>query len=91
MAGATVWRGLAGFRSSGARSNGEVPGHGDRAPLAIELLDAPDRIDAFLSVVRELAPGSFVTREQVEMAHFGAAPVPGLDDPGDPRLDDAAT
>ncbi len=67
MAGATVWRGLAGFGSSGRVRTARFPDAATGLPLAIELLDAPDRIDAFLSVVRELAPGSLVTREQVEM------------------------
>jgi hypothetical protein len=50
--------------------------------LAVELLDAPDRIEAFLPVVRELAPGSLVTREEVRMTRFGVPSTRGLDDPG---------
>jgi uncharacterized protein len=83
MAGATVWRGLEGFGASGHIRTARFPDSMTGLPVVIELLDAPDRIDAFLSVVRELAPGSLVTREQVEMTRFGAAaPPPGLDDPG---------
>jgi PII-like signaling protein len=82
MAGATVWRGLEGFGSSGRVRTARFPDAATGLPLAVELLDAPERIEAFLSVVRELAPGSLVTREQVEMTRFGAAPAAGLDDPG---------
>ena len=82
MAGATVWRGLEGFGSSGHIRTARFPDAATGLPLAVELLDAPERIEAFLPVVRELAPGSLVTREQVQMTRFGAAPAPGLDDPG---------
>jgi uncharacterized protein len=82
MAGATVWRGLEGFGLSGRVRTARFPDAATGLPLAVELLDAPERIEAFLSVVRELAPGSLVTRERVEMTRFGAAPMRGLDDPG---------
>ena len=82
MAGATVWRGVEGFGSSGHIRTARFPDAATGLPLAVELLDAPDRIEAFLPVVRELAPGSLVTREQVQLTRFGDAPAPGLDDPG---------
>jgi hypothetical protein len=81
MAGATVWRGLEGFGSSGRVRTARFPDAATGLPLAVELLDAPERIEAFLAVVRELAPGSLVTRERVEMTRFGAVPDCGLDDP----------
>jgi uncharacterized protein len=82
MAGATVWRGIEGFGASGHFRTARFPDAATGLPLALELIDVPERIDAFLSVVREVAPRSFVTREQVEMTRFGATPAPGLDDPG---------
>jgi|HubBroStandDraft_1064217.scaffolds.fasta_scaffold134734_3 PII-like signaling protein len=82
MAGATVWRGLEGFGSSGHVRTARFPDAATGLPLAVELVDAPERIEAFLAVVQELAPGSFVTREEVQMSRFGAAPARGLDDEG---------
>lgn len=82
MAGATIWRGIEGFGSSGHVRASRFPDAATGLPLVVELLDSPGRIESFLSVVRELAPGSLVTREQVEMIRFAAAPNTGLDDPG---------
>lgn len=82
MAGATVWRGLEGFGSAGRVRTARFPDAVTGLPLAVEILDAPERIEAFLSVVQGLAPGSFVTREEVQMTRFRPASAPGLDDPG---------
>ena len=82
MAGATVWRGIEGFGSSGHIRTARFPDAATGLPLAVELLDAPERIEAFLAVVHDLAPGSLVTREQVEMTRFAGGPTPSLDDPG---------
>jgi uncharacterized protein len=82
MAGATVWRGIEGFGASGNVRTARFPDAITGLPLAVELFDTPERIEAFLAVVGELAPGSFVTREQVEVTRFSAPSSPGLDDPG---------
>lgn len=82
LAGATVWRGIEGFGASGRLRTARFPDAATGLPLALELIDAPERIEAFLSVVLELAPGCFVTREQVQMTRFGGSPARGLDDPG---------
>lgn len=82
MAGATVWRGIEGFGSSGHIRTTRFPDAATGMPLAVELLDGPDRIEAFLRVVRELAPGSLVTREEIRMTRFGVPCPRGLDDPG---------
>jgi uncharacterized protein len=82
MAGATVWRGIEGFGASGHLRTARFPDAATGLPLALELIDVPERIEAFLSVVHELAPGSFVTREEIQMTRFGGGLSPGLDDPG---------
>lgn len=81
MAGATVWRGLEGFGAGGHIRTSRFPDATAGLPLAVELIDTPERIEEFLAVVRELAPRSFVTREQVEVTRLAPAPAPGLDDP----------
>jgi PII-like signaling protein len=35
----------------------------------VEFIDNAERINQFLAVVHEFAPGSFVTREQVHVVH----------------------
>jgi PII-like signaling protein len=82
MAGATVWRAVEGFGSTGRVRTGRFPDAATGLPLAVELLDAPERIEAFLDVVSELAPGSLVTREQVALTRFSTGRSPSLDDPG---------
>jgi PII-like signaling protein len=80
MAGATVWRGLEGFGASGHVRTARFPDAATGLPLAVELIDVPERIEAFLDVVRQLAPDSLVTREQVEMTRFGEGSGPRPDD-----------
>jgi uncharacterized protein len=81
MAGATVWRGIEGFGTSGHLRTSRFPDAATGLPLVVELFDVPDRIDAFLSVVRKMAPTSLVTREQIQIIRPGAGSPPGLDDP----------
>lgn len=82
MAGATVWRGIEGFGASGRLRTARFPDAITGLPMAVELIDASERVDAFLPTIRELAPGSFVTREEVTTVRFGREPSPALDDPG---------
>lgn len=70
MAGATVWRGIEGFGPSGRIRTQRFPDALDGLPVAVELLDTPERIEAFLPFVRDLAPGCLVTREDVRLARF---------------------
>jgi uncharacterized protein len=81
VAGATVWRGIEGFGSSGRVRTARFPDAMTGLPLALELIDTAEQIEAFMPVIAELAPGSVVTREQVEMTRFGPRPEFGLDDP----------
>lgn len=86
LAGATVWRGIEGFGASGHFRTAHSPDAVIGLPLALEVIDRPERIEAFLSVVSELAPHSFVTRERVAMSRLGPpASAKPLDDPGPDR------
>ncbi|MGP0028966.1 MAG: DUF190 domain-containing protein [Acidimicrobiales bacterium] len=84
MAGATVWRGIEGLGPSGTVRTARFPDAVVGLPLALEVIDLPERIEAFLEVVRQLAPRSLVTRERVDMTRLGTAAVRPLDDPGPP-------
>lgn len=70
MAGATVWRGVEGFGPSGRIRTARFPDAGTGLPVAVELVDTDDRIEAFLPVVHEVAPGSFVTRDEVRTIRY---------------------
>ena len=81
MAGATVWRGIEGFGVSGRVRAGRFPDALRQPPIAVEVLDAPERVEAFLGVVRELAPHCFVIWEPVLVAHSSSSAGSTLDDP----------
>ncbi len=86
LAGATVWRGVEGFGSSGRVRTSRFPDMATGLPLALEVIDLPERIEAFLTVVRAHAPGSLVTSETVHMRRF----TPTSDNPAsdNPTSDD---
>jgi PII-like signaling protein len=69
MAGATVWRGVEGFGRSGHLRTVRFPDVSRGLPLAVEIVDLTERVDAFVPIVADLAPGSLVTREEVSLAH----------------------
>lgn len=88
MAGATVWKGVEGFGSSGHIRTNRFADLVTGMPVALEVIDLPERIEAFLPTVRELAPGSLVTKEQVHMTRITPTAAHALDDPtpkGGPR------
>ena len=65
--GATVWRAIEGFGQSGRVRTSRFPDANTGLPLIVELIDSPERIESFLVTLRELAPGSLVTKEQVQL------------------------
>lgn len=80
IAGATVWRGIEGFGASGHLRTARFPDANLGLPLALEVIDLPERIEAFLPTILELAPHSFVTKEQILVRRFGEAIEPNLDE-----------
>lgn len=81
MAGATLWRGIEGFGASGRVRTARFPDANTALPLVLELIDLPERIEAFLPVLTQMAPGSLITTEQVQMSRSDARWAPSLDDP----------
>lgn len=79
IAGATLWRGIEGFGATGHLRGTRFPDVDLGLPLVLEVVDAPEGIEEFLSAVHELAPGSFVTCEDVTVVR-GATGVLPLDD-----------
>jgi uncharacterized protein len=81
LAGATLWRGTEGFGRSGHVRTDWFPDGGIGLPLALEIIDEAERIEAFLPTIQRLAPHSFVTREVVETQRFSSVSRGPLDDP----------
>jgi uncharacterized protein len=82
LAGATLWRGTEGFGRSGHFRTDRFPDASIGLPLALEIIDDAERIEAFLPTIQRLAPHSFVTREEVETKRFESVSRAPLDDPG---------
>lgn len=81
LLGATVWRGIEGFGRSGTLRTTRLPDVDRGLPLVVEIIDRPDRVTAFLSVVAELAPTAVATVEPVAIGRRLDDRPPLLDDP----------
>jgi PII-like signaling protein len=71
ISGATLWRGVEGFGSSGKVRTDRFPDSITGLPLALEFIDSPEQMEAFLPALVELAPGSLITRESVRICRQG--------------------
>ena len=74
LAGATVLRGPMGFGQSHAIHTAKILDLAARLPLVIEIVDAEDKIRAFLAALNGMRDIGLVTTERVEVVHYGAAP-----------------
>ncbi len=61
LAGASVFRGIEGYGASRQVHENRVLSWSGDLPVAIVIVDAPERIDAFLPVVQNLVTGGLVT------------------------------
>ncbi|MHB1487231.1 MAG: DUF190 domain-containing protein [Acidimicrobiales bacterium] len=68
LAGATVFHGQEGFGSSGEVHSPHLLS--DNAPLAVILIDQPDRIERFLGDVNKLLTDTLLTLEDVAVVEF---------------------
>jgi uncharacterized protein len=67
-AGASVFRGLEGFGSSGVVHTVNLGDLVEKLPMVIEWIDAPERIERLLDEVERLVPRALVTIEDTEVA-----------------------
>ena len=78
LAGATVLRGPMGFGHSSRLHTAKVLRLSEDLPIVIEMVDSPERIDAFLSVLEPMMGSGLVTVEKVQVIQYGAGS-PGTD------------
>ncbi|HEU4959416.1 MAG TPA: DUF190 domain-containing protein [Sphingomonas sp.] len=69
LAGATVLRGPMGFGASSAIHNANIIDLSANLPLVIEIVDAEDKLRAFLSGLGELKDVGLITLEKVDVLH----------------------
>lgn len=77
LAGATVLRGPMGFGAKSRLHTAKILRLSEDLPIVIEIVDAREKIDAFLPLVDEMLTDGLVTLERVEVLQYRAARPPG--------------
>jgi PII-like signaling protein len=72
LAGATVLRGPMGYGQSAVLHTAKILDLSAKLPLVIEIVDAEDKLRAFLAELEGLDDLGLVTLEKVEVVHYGA-------------------
>ena len=73
LAGATVLRGPMGYGLHAKIHTAKILDLSAKLPLVIEIVDAEDKIRAFLDRLSSLRDLGLVTLEKVEVVHYGSA------------------
>ncbi len=71
LAGATVLRGPMGYGHSSRLHTTKILSLSEDLPLVIEIVDAPDKIDAFLPVLDGMIGSGLVTLEKIQVLRYG--------------------
>jgi PII-like signaling protein len=70
MAGATVLRGLMGFGATSRLHTVKVLRISEDLPLVVEIVDRPERIDAFLPELEAMVPDGLITVEKIRVIAY---------------------
>jgi uncharacterized protein len=70
LAGATVLRGPLGFGRSSHMHTAKILRLSTDLPMVIEIVDAQEKIDAFLPHLEQMMSGGLVTLERVQVIHY---------------------
>ena len=71
LAGATVLRGHVGFGHSARIHTTKILRLSQDLPIVVEIVDAPEKIDAFLNVLDGMMASGLVTTERVQVRQYG--------------------
>ena len=71
LAGATVLRGPMGFGRSSRLHTAKILRLSEDLPIVIEIVDAEDKIRAFLEVLESVMRSGLVTLERVQVIRYG--------------------
>ncbi len=72
LAGATVLRGLEGFGAHSRIHSAKILRLSEDLPVVIEIVDRPERIEAFLPVLDEMVDEGMMTLEKVHIIAYRA-------------------
>lgn len=70
MAGATVLRGLMGFGATSRLHTVKVLRLSEDLPMVVEIVDGPERIEAFLPELERMVPEGLITIEKVRVIAY---------------------
>lgn len=70
LAGATVLRGPMGFGASSHLHTAKILQLSMDLPILIEIVDSPEKIDAFLPMVDEMMDGGLITLENIKVLRY---------------------
>jgi PII-like signaling protein len=73
LSGATVLRGALGYGHSSRLHTTKILQLSQDLPLILEIIDAQDKIDAFLPVLDQMMSSGLVTIEKVQVLQYGTA------------------
>lgn len=76
LAGATAWRGFMGFGAHSRVHTTSVLRLSEDLPVIIEIVDAAEKIAAFVPVLDEMVSEGLVTIERAEVLLYRAPPLP---------------
>lgn len=71
LAGATLLRGPLGFGRSSRLHTNKILRLSEDLPIVIEIVDAQDRIDAFLPELEHLMGSGLLTLEKIQVLRYG--------------------
>jgi len=74
LAGATVLRGPMGFGPSSRIHTAKILRLSEDLPFVIEIVDAEEKINAFLPVLDQMMGSGLVTLEKVKVLQYGTGP-----------------
>ncbi len=77
LAGATVLRGHMGFGRSSHIHTTKILRLSQDLPVIVEIVDAKEKIDAFLPVLETMMSSGLVTLEKVQVLHYGTPETSG--------------
>jgi PII-like signaling protein len=70
LAGCSMFRGAAGFGATGHLHSARLLSLSEDLPVAIVVVDAPDRIEAFLPQLDDLITGGLVILDEVRVIRY---------------------
>jgi PII-like signaling protein len=76
MAGATVFQGVMGFGKTSRIHTAKILRLSEDLPFVVEIVDTPERIEAFLPDLDKLMGGGMVTVERVRVITYRHGPLP---------------